>query len=67
MERSRCFLQLRKCGSYSSVTKAWTKLRIIERESSGSTYRFVEICKGMKEKEDRPASPVDLVPQTDRA
>jgi hypothetical protein len=36
--------------SYSSVTKAWTKLRIIERESSGSTYRFVEICKGMKKK-----------------
>lgn len=36
--------------SYRKVTESWTKLRVIERESNGSTYRFVEICKGCKKK-----------------
>ncbi len=36
--------------SYSSVTKAFAKLRVIERESNGSTYRFVEIFKDNKKK-----------------
>lgn len=31
--------------------QGWVKIRIIERESSGSTYRFVEICyRGKKKK-----------------
>lgn len=36
--------------SYSTNHKSWTKLRITERESNGSTYRFVEIWKGDKRK-----------------
>ena len=36
--------------SYNPTTKSWTQLRVIERESRGSTYRFVEICKDHKKK-----------------
>lgn len=45
---------LRVCPSACSVAsksvQGWTELKIIERESNGSTYQFVTVCSGGKKK-----------------
>lgn len=35
---------------FSRSHRGWSELRVFERESNGSTYRFVEICAGGKKK-----------------
>ena len=36
--------------TFNPLKRQWNQARIIERESSGSTYRFVEVCRATKKK-----------------